>query len=244
MKHLKTIFSVLALVAVFSCTKSKTESSGYVAFELSNNQDVVDVMTRSQVSDYTALPSAGDFTLTIKDASSATVWSGLFSEWDSQTPLEAGNYTAEATYGGDEEGFDKPYFAGSQTFSVNGGSTTPVQISVTLNNTVIKITASEYFKKYFVDYEFKLTRDGQDVVVFAKDETRAAFIDGYKITLEYTLKNESGTVFTNKTDYSQLESATAYTVKFDAPEVGGSSIVISFNDTVETVELGDYELND
>lgn len=244
MKHLKTFFGVLALVAAFSCTKSKTESSGYVAFEISSDQDVVDVMTRSQVSDYTALPSAEDFTLVIRNASSATVWSGLFSEWDDQTPLEAGNYTAEATYGGDEEGFDRPYFAGSQTFSVNGGSSTPVAINVTLNNTLIKISCSEYFRKYFVDYEFKLTRDGKDVALFTKDETRAAFIDGYKITLEYTLKNESGTVFTNKTDYSQLEPATAYTVKFDTPEVGGNTISISFNDEVETVKLGDYELND
>ena len=243
MKHLKTIFSVLALFAAFSCTKSQTESSGYVAFDLSSDQEIAD-KTKSQVSNFTALPSAGDFILTIKDASSAEVWEGKLSEWDPKTPLVAGNYTVEAVYGGDEEGFDKPFFAGSQTFSINGGETVPVPINVILSNTVIKINCSEYFKKYFVDYEFKLTRDGQDVVTFTKDETRAAFIDGYKITLEYELTNEAGTSFTNKTDYTQLESATAYTVNFDVPEVGGSTIKISFNDTVETVELGDYELND
>ena len=244
MKHLKTIFSVLALVAVFSCTKSKTESSGYVAFELSNNQDVVDVMTRSQVSDYTALPSAGDFTLTIKDASSATVWSGLFSEWDSQTPLEAGNYTAEATYGGDEEGFDKPYFYGARTFAVQGGQTTNVSIPVSLGNTIVKVSCTENFTNYFKDYTFRLTRNGTDVVTFAKGETKAAFIDGYKITLEGTVTSGSKTKAIDPIEYIGLKEATAYTIILDVANVGGIAITVTFNDTVETIDLGDYELND
>ena len=57
MKHLRTIFSVLALVAAFSCTKSHTEGNGQVTFKVSNNQVVAD-MTKSNVSDYTTLPSA------------------------------------------------------------------------------------------------------------------------------------------------------------------------------------------
>jgi hypothetical protein len=31
---------------------------------------------------------------------------------------------------------------------------------------------------------------------------------------------------------------------FDVTNVGGTSITITFNDNVETVELGDFELND
>ena len=96
MKHLRTIFSVLALVAAFSCTKSHTEGNGQVTFKVSNNQIVAD-MTKSNVSDYTTLPSAGDFTITILDASSAVVWSGKVSDWDPATPLLAGNYTVTAS---------------------------------------------------------------------------------------------------------------------------------------------------
>ena len=159
MKHLKTIFSVLALIAAVSCTKSQTEGDGRVEFEVSSNQTVVD-MTRSNVSDYTTLPSAGDFTITILDGASAQVWTGKISEWDSTTPLLAGNYTVKATYGNlEEEGFDKPFFTGSQTFAVKGGESTSVSIPVALGNTIIKISCSEYFKKYYSDYTFKLTRD-------------------------------------------------------------------------------------
>ena len=33
-------------------------------------------------------------------------------------------------------------------------------------------------------------------------------------------------------------------IQFDAANVGGSAITVSFNDTVETIELGDVEINE
>lgn len=243
MKHLKTIFSVLALIAAISCTKSQTEGNGRVAFAVSSN-DIVADMTKSNVSDYTALPAAGDFTITILDESSSQFWSGKISEWDSSTPLPAGNYTVNASYGDiEDEGFDKPYFTGTQNFAVKGGETSSVSVPVALGNTIIKISCSEYFKKYYSDYTFKLTRGTVEIATFVKDETKGAFIDGYKIKVEGTLTGELKTYSFEK-EYSGLDEATAYTLNFDAPNVGGSTITISFNDTVETVELGDYELND
>lgn len=243
MKHLKTIFGILALLAAFSCTKNQSEGNGLVTFEVTNNQNVVD-MTRSNVSDYTALPSAGDFSITILDASSAQVWAGKISEWDAATVLPAGNYTVKASYGSlEEEGFDKPYFTGTQTFVVKGGETVAVSIPVALGNTIIKVSCSDYFKRYYSDYTFRLTRDGAEIATFVKDETKAAFIDGYKIKIEGTLTGELKT-YTFEQEYTGLNEATAYTINFDAPNVGGSTITITFNNDVETVELGDYELND
>jgi hypothetical protein len=243
MKHLKTIFGVLALIAAVSCTKSQTEGNGRVAFAVSSN-DVVADMTKSNVSDYTALPAAGDFTITILDESSSQFWAGKISEWDSSTPLPAGNYTVNASYGDiEDEGFDKPYFTGTQTFAVKGGETSSVSVPVALGNTIIKVSCSEYFKKYYSDYTFRLTRGTAEIATFVKDETKAAFVDGYKIKVEGVLQGELKTYSFEK-EYTGLDEATAYTLNFDAPNVGGSTITISFNDTVETVELGDYELND
>ncbi len=243
MKHLKTIFSALALIAAVSCTKNQTGGNGRVAFVVSSN-DVVADMTKSNVSDYTALPAAGDFTITILDESSSQFWSGKISEWDSSTPLPAGNYTVNASYGDiEDEGFDKPYFTGTQNFAVKGGETSSVSVPVALGNTIIRISCSEYFKKYYSDYTFKLTRGTAEIATFVKDETKGAFIDGYKIKVEGTLTGELKTYSFEK-EYTGLDEATAYTINFDAPNVGGSTITISFNDTVETVELGDYELND
>lgn len=243
MKHLKTIMSVLVLLAAVSCTKHQTAGNGLVSFDLLNNLQVEDV-TRSKVSDYTALPSAGNFTITILDAGSATVWSGKVSAWDAATQLPAGNYSVKANYGSlEEEGFDKPYFYGIQTFAVQGGQTTNVSIPVSLGNTIVMVDCSDEFRNYYKDYSFTVSRDGTDIATFAKGETDAAFVDGYKLTLEGTLTSETKTQSFTK-DYSSLSEATAYTFYFDVTNVGGATITVSFNDTVETVNLGDYELND
>lgn len=243
MKHLKTIISVLILLAVCSCAKNEIAGDGKVVFEVANNQSVVD-KTKSNVSDYTALPSTRDFVLSITDSDSSPVWTGKVSEWDSATKLQEGYYNVSASYGSeDEEGFDKPYFAGTSSFTIVGGQTTTVSIPVNLGNTVVKISCTQNFKNYYKDYTFKFTRDGEDIVTFVKDETKGAFIQGYKFKLEGTLTGEVKT-YTFSQEYSNLEAATAYTFVFDADNVGGASITIRFNDTVETVELGDYELND
>ena len=243
MKHLKTILGVMVLALAFSCTKNHTEGKGQVAFVLSSDLEIAD-KTKSNVSQFTTLPSSGDFTISITDASSAPVWSGKLSDWDPATLLQAGNYKVTATYGSiEEEGFDKPYFTGSEEFTVKGGESTSVSVPVALGNTVIKISCSDYFNRYYTDYTFKLTRDGAEIATFVKGETKAAFVDGYKIKVEGVLTGEVKTYNFSK-EYTGLDEATAYTINFDAPNVGGSTITISFNDTVETVELGDYELND
>ena len=246
MKHLKVFISALILLAVMSCTKNQTDGTGQVVFEVASRQDIAEV-TKSQVSDYTTLPSASDFSITIKDSKGETFWTGKVSEWVPSTPVLAGSYTVEASYGSlEEEGFGKPYFFGSLDFEVEGGMPVKVSVPVSLANTIIKVACSEYFKNYFKDYTFTLTRDGSEVVVFTKDAVdagSAAFIDGYKIRVEGTLVGEVKTQ-SFSADYTNLDAATAYALEFDAPNVGGSTITISFNHTVEDVELGDVELNE
>ena len=243
MKHLKTFFGVLTLVLAVSCAKTQSATSGQVMFVVSSDQQVADV-TKSKVSDYTSLPEAADFIITITGEESS--WTGKVSEWSTETALHAGEYSVTATYGSlDAEGFDKPFFEGSETFEIKGGEEEPVAVSipVSLGNAVVKMEFTDWFKNYYPEYTFKLTRDGSDIVTFTKGETRAAFVDPWKFNLEGTLTAETKTNTINKT-YSNLEVATAYTFRFDVSNAAGTSITIEFNDTVETVELGDCELND
>lgn len=243
MKHLKTFFSVLMILGTVSCNKNQPAGEGQVSFGVSSNDIVADV-TRSNVSDYTALPKGGEFTISISDSSSLPVWEGKLSEWDSTTPLPAGNYKVAASYGDlEDEGFDKPYFSGETSFAVSGGETKSVSVPVNLANTVVRVNCTQNFRNYYRNYTFKLTRNGSEIVTFAKDQTKAAFVDGYKFTLEGVLEAESKTYDFSK-EYTSLDSATAYTFVFDVDNTGGTSITISFNNNVETVNLGDIELND
>jgi hypothetical protein len=241
MKHLKTIFSVLALVLAVSCAKTPSATCGQVIFSVSSNDAVADV-TKSNVSDYTALPKAADFTITITGED--YTWTGKISDWTPETVLTAGEYSVAANYGDIEvEGFDKPFFTGTADFTVKGGEQTSVSIPVSLGNAIVRMTFTEAFNNYYPDYTFKLSRDGQEIAVFEKGETRAAFVDPWKFKLEGTLIGEMKTSTFSK-EYSNLLEATSYTFNFDVTNVGGGAITIKFNDTVETIELGDHELND
>ena len=244
MKHLQALIGALVLLVAVSCTKNQVEGYGSVSFALDNNVEIVE-QTRSNVSDYTTLPSAEDFTITIKGVSVTYEWTGKVSEWDPTTQLPVGNYSVVAEYGSlEEEGFDKPYFYGEvESFAVQGNETATVSIPVALGNTIIKVSYTEMFKKYFTNYSFKLTRNNAEIAVFDKNETRGAFVDGYKITVEGTMTGELKT-FSYSKEYSNLNEATAYTLAFDVNNVGGATLTVTFNDEVETVELGDIELNE
>lgn len=244
MKKLRSLIGLVALMAVASCSKSVIGTEGHVSFAVSADQHLADI-TKSNVSDFAALPVPEDFVLTVTDADGASVWSGKSKDWDPATKIKAGEYTVKAVYGSiEEEGFDKPCFEGSATFEVKGKETTQVEIPASLANTVVKVTCSENLKNYYKDYTFALERNNSVIVTFAKGETKAAFIDGYKVTVTGVLTAESGAQKTFSKEYTNLAPATACNMVFDVAGTGGGAVTISFNNTVETVELGDVELND
>lgn len=243
MKRFRSLISLIALVAMASCAKSTSDAEGSISFEVSTDEVVLDV-TKSSVSDYATVPQASDFILVIKDDDDAIFWSGKLSEWDSETKIPVGSYAAEASYGSlEEEGFDKPFFTGTKIFTVTGDQTETVNIPVSLGNTIIKIGCTQNFKSYYKDYSFQLKRDGV-IASFAENEARAAFVDGYKITLAGTLTTETGGVKTFTKTYEDLAPATVYTVMLDVSGVGAGAVTIFFNHDVDDLELIEVELND
>lgn len=234
---------LLGVFTLFSCTKTQTANGGQIIFNVLSNSDIVEV-TKSYVSDYAKLPSSDDFTIKVTDASGTSVYFGKVSAWNSSTKLSVGNYSVIAEYGSlDEEGFDKPYFYGSVNFAISDANTTVVSIPVSLGNTIVKVSCSELFKKYYSDYSFTFSRGAANLVSFAKDDSRAAFIDGYRVTLSGTLSNGSKTQSFSK-EYIDLKEATAYNFYFDISNVGTNAITITFNEMIDVLELGDVELND
>lgn len=247
MKLIKASILLLALGAAAGCKKTEAPAAdtGSITFAVAAQQEVADV-TRSQISDITTLPAAADFTLTITDSKKQTVWSGSMGGMTEPYSLATGDYTVSAEYGSTtDEGFDKPCFTGSLAFTINGGDSKQITIPVSLANAIVKVSCTDMFRNYFSDYSFKITTAAGTQIDFPKSETRGAFIDAYKFTIDGTLKNQGGTAQSfNKTYDTGINPATCYTVTFDASSVGGTSITVTFNDTTETIDLGDIELND
>ena len=242
-----SVLAALSLAALSCSTKvvqGDGGNEGFVNFTVENGGEIVEV-TKSNVSDYTSLPSVSDFRIVVKNSDGAPVYDGLVSGWTSSTALMVGNYSVDASYGEEgAEGFDKPYFAGSASFAVTGGQTTAVSVPVKLGNSIVKISCSESFRNYFPQWAFKVTTGTGTVIDFPSTETRAAFVDAYKFTVSGTFTSQGGAVKTFSNDYNGIEAATCYTMKFDASNIGGLKVTVTFDDTVTTVDCGDVELND
>ncbi len=222
--------------------------TGRIMLQLSAEDNIADV-TRSNVSDITPLPDKSDFDITITKEDDAPAWSGKQAAIPADgIELPAGRYVISATYGSaDEEGFDKPYFTTRPDgiiFMNTGGKTDVIKVPVKLGNSIIKVVATEAFDKYFTDYTFTVTTGAGKKIDFHKGETRGAFIDAYKFSMNGTLTSQSGKSQSFTSQEYTVEAATCYTVKFDVGGAGGMTINISFDRKVTEITLDDIELND
>ena len=231
MKRMKFITVALAALALAACQKA--DQTGRLIFSIEEGQ-VADVETKGNVSDYATIPSAGNFLLTVKNGP-AILWSGMLCDWDSTKELKAGNYTAEASYGSaTEEGYAKPYFFGSANFSINGGQSTTVGIPVSLGNTIVKISCTDAFKNYYTSYTFTVTTGAGNVFEYKEG---GIFMDAYKFSISGTLTAQNGSTYTMAARSWNVDPATCYNVKFDVSNTGSVTVSVSFDDTVQTVEL-------
>ena len=243
------IFGCAALMlAAASCSLKVSgdgdSSTGFVKFSVSGSDEIA-LVTKGSLSDYTALPASSDFRIVVKNSDGAVMYEGAVSEWDSSKALTAGSYSVTATFGEEgAEGFDKPYFTGATDFAIIGGQTTAVSVPAKLGNSLVKIECSGNFCNYFPERSFEIATGSGTKISFPKDETRASFIEAYKFSLSGTFKSQGGTEKSFSKDYNSLESNTCYTIKFDASNIGGLKVTVTFDDSVETVDYGNLELNE
>jgi len=239
MKKTTLILIAARAILVSSCSKPDKES-GSISFSLEEGA-VVEVLTKGNVSDYATLPSAANFSLTVKNSLGATIYDGLLGDWNSDVALAAGNYSAAVKYGDpSEEGPGRPCFEGSANFGVLGGQTTNVSIPVTLGNCIVKIECTDAFKNYFPQQSFAIsTPESASGFTY----TGKAIFVAYQWTVSGSLKTQTGADYDLPERTFKGNAATCYTVKYDLSNVGGVTITISFDDDVETVNLDEIELN-
>jgi len=239
-----TILSVIFCAGMLFLTScSRDLSSGSVELNIAPGE--VQVQTRSKISDYTSLPSGSDFDAEIINSIGQSVWKGKLSEWSESTPLAAGDYSVSVKYGKIEnEGPDLPCMEGGTDFTVIGAKTTKVDIPATLSNCIVLISYTEAFLNYFPSYEITLTSAAGNTFIFTESQTqKAIFIDAYKFTLDGKLTTQAAQQMSLGTKtFENLESAVCYKLVLDASTVGGVKINISFNDEVQTVDLGKIEI--
>ena len=239
MRIIGRILTAALLPVLISCQKENQD--GVVSFALEEGE--VFSCTKSSVSDFAAVPSVEEFNLLIKNASTGSViYNGKFTGWKEDTKVRSGNYTAEASCGIEsEEGPDKPFFYGCEEFQITGGQNTEVGIPVSLGNCIVRIECSESFRQYYPDYSFRIETpynpEGFDY------DGRAVFV-ACQFSVSGQVTDRNGVQSQLKKSSWSGAPATSYTVEYDISNVGGATVVVTFDNTLYPVDTGGIDLKE
>lgn len=196
-------------------------------------------------------PTVSDLKLALTSASGSykKTWSSV-DLFPSEEAFKVGDYTMEAYSGSiDDEGFEKPYYYGSQDFTVYEDKTTEVNIVAKLANTMVSISYTDAFKNYFTNYSAELHSTGGNYISYSADEVRPAYLRPGTVSLSLSVTKPNGTKATLQPATINALAQHHYRITLDVNggEVGNAVLVISFDETLQTetvnIELSDELMN-
>lgn len=226
-----------------ACSDDKVNTgtgSGQISPEISVNPNVIPATDSSHPIVLSDAPKPDDIALTLLDDISNTSRT-----WPSKSAMDAaelflpGDYTIMGHSGNArQEGFDKPFFFGSQTFQLKNGETARPQITCTLASTVIEIEYTESYRSLFEDYSVTLHSDGGIYVTCTANEQRPVYLIPGDISMTLFIKMKDGRsasfqpIIVTEAKPGYLYKATLNAIDGDTPQ-----IVISFDDKVLTDDV-------
>ena len=246
-KYLLSGLIILGMVSATSCSNedgpAQTSAEGGLAIKVGLDNSVVSAEeSRAEYSDITV----DDLTLRLVDADGQVVKEGPAADFSEADKFKIGDYTLEAYYGTTEEdGFEMPYFYGSQELSISENELTPVSLTASLANSLVTICYTDAFKSYFSQYSASVLSSASRTTVFASDETRPAYIatGDTKVFVDVTKPN--GVSATLQPAEFTAAAKHRYKVTLDVNEgnVGAPVLIVSFDETL-ALEPVEIELSD
>lgn len=248
----KTTFLTLFAILFFSlsgCERDdeQTVNYGRLNIKLAANASVENTITRVATEDE-SLPNVNDFAIAVLQNNNVQLSWNKYAEYTEGTKIPNGSYTLKATYGNiEDQGFDVPYYQGTENFSIKKGESTDVSVTCYLANVKITTEYTDIFKKYFTDYTVNIRPEGSSDISFSKTETRAAYVKPGKISVYLSANKQQGSLATFEvTTINDARARQHYRLKFDV-QAGGTVLNVSFNDDTEKVpvpiDISDEALN-
>jgi len=174
--------------------------------------------------------------------------------------LDPGVYHAAFSYGDAQAvGFNKPYYEGQAVMkgttdtdlTVTEGVTTEAQATLTVRNSLARVTVTDAFKTYFSAIDLKIFVNGTQTE--AGYGTEPIFLPaGKQLTVKGTaVRPSQDGVAAGKTVEIELpadkvataKAGTMHTFAFNV-NAGTLSVTVTLGDYTETIDLGSVELND
>lgn len=192
-------------------------------------------------------PAAADLSLrlTATDGSFSREWTTL-SDFDATEAFKVGAYTLEAWYGtAGAQGFECPYFYGSTELQVRDNVSTEVALTASLSQALVLVEYTDAFRQYMTDWSAKVNG-----INYVQSETRPVFITPgtATVTVDFTKPNgKKGENFKVAEFTASAKKVYKVTVDVNNGEVGGATLVVSWSDDMEDVEvtinIDDYVLD-
>ncbi len=223
-----------------------------------------------------SIPAAGEMTLVLTgDAhkisfndngerveGAAVTYNKTFAPFSNYTEpsLDPGTYHAVFSYGDTQAvGFNKPYYEGQAVMAgttntdltVTEGETTQAQATLTVRNSLARVTVTDAFKKYFSSIDLKIFVDGEQTE--AGYGTEPIFLPaGKQLTVKGTAVRPSqdgvaaGKTVTVELPAEKVVSAkpgVMHTFEFNV-NAGTLTVSVTLGDYADTIDLGSVELNE
>lgn len=231
--------SALTLVGCSSDSFAPSDGTGTVELQLDVDRQVLTATpSRASLPEIVEGLTADDFTIRLVASN------GQSQQWSyadfSGEKIAAGTYTLEAFYGTEgEEGFEKPYFAGSTQVVVRSDESTHAAVTTSLKNAAVTVSYSDTFRKYMTAYSASIRTAGSaDGLDYPSSATDDLFINAGEASLYVTFTTPQNQTATLKVVDFTAEAQHRYNISVDLNNgnMGDAVLTITFDDTAQVAE--------
>lgn len=161
--------------------------------------------------------------------------------------LRAGKYTVVAGLGNpDNEGFEEPYYSGSQEINLKRGENVGVDLECKLANSILKITYTNNFKKYFSTYSSYVASSKGNTVEYAQDEARGAYLVSGEVNVYVKAKKSGANEATLNVGKYTMKPQYEYALELDV-DAASAVMTVTFSENIKeepiTINVSDAALN-
>lgn len=180
----------------------------------------------------------------VKETDDWTSWGG------EPVEIKAGTYTVKASSAGfdNESGFDKPYYAGSKTVTVEEQKEANAEVVCSLANVKVTVKFDEKFKAAFKTIVVQVAdKAGKNQPLsFTTSETRSAYFPVAQLVSTVTVTNKNGVPKTQTNDLpADVKARDHFILTYKIAEKGSGNISISVDPTTKeynfTINVGEWK---
>lgn len=239
--------AVAAMLMVSACSDTWNPSSdreGRILPGISLNKEVAAPKVKARAAEEAPDAVGVDqlqLRLTPEGSDASQTWPSV-ADFPTGTDFAVGTYLMEAFYGdAEQEGFEKPYYYGSQTLTVLENKATPVNITASLANAMVTVTVSEAVKQYFASYATEIASSTGATIAYGNTETRPAYVKAGTVNVNVNVTKQTGVSAKLTPVTFQAEPRHHYHIAFDVNggNTGAGQLTVTFSSAMvdEEVEL-------